>query len=109
MAQIGISIEPLEQLRLQTPELSGCPLTSSPGEPGNQLVPVGSLAGGGGCNTFAQFVTKTAEHLFNYVASFARPMPLSATGEQFVPLSAVQQWFHSYSRRLQMNPNFWKD
>ena len=29
-------------------------------------------------------------------------------GESYVPLSALQQWYTNFERRLQQNPNFWR-
>lgn len=55
-AQIGISIEPLSAISQQTPSLS---------------------TNGTTVNNFATFTRKTAEHLFNYVSSFAQPVPNS--------------------------------
>jgi len=82
VAQIGISIEPLSQINQQLPS-------------SNQLV-----------ENFASFTTKTAESLFNYVSSFAKYIP--GTNEQAVPLSAIQSWYTNYSRKLELNPNFWR-
>lgn len=65
VAQIGISVEPLEQINQQTPSL---------GPP---------------AENFAAFTLKTAENLFNYVSSFAKTFP--GSNEAIVPLSTIQQ------------------
>lgn len=82
VAQIGISIEPLTQINQQTPS-------------SNQMV-----------ENFTTFTMKTAENLFNYVSSFAKIIP--GTNEQVVPLRAIQSWYANYSRKLEINPNFWR-
>lgn len=83
VAQIGISIEPLSQISQMTPAVSS---TFN--------------------DNFAAFTTRTAEHLFNFVSSFAKTLP--GTTEQVVPLLAIQQWYQNYSRKLELNPGFWK-
>ena len=83
VAQIGISIEPLTEINQQLPS-------------SNPLV-----------ENFATFTMKTAENLFNYVSSFAKNIP--GTNEQVVPLMAIQSWFTNYSRKLELNPNFWRN
>lgn len=81
-AQIGISIEPLDQLDQLTPAIVA-----------NE-------------DNFATFTIKTAESLFNYASSFAQCLPGSSS--QVVPLSTVQQWYQNYTRKLERNPNFWR-
>ncbi|CAH1787190.1 unnamed protein product [Owenia fusiformis] len=89
VAQIGVSVEPLDQLAQQTPDQSAAISDT---------------------NTFVEFSTKMCENLFNYVASFTQtqsqmtPMPT----ETFVPLSTLQRWYENFQRRLQQNPLFWK-
>lgn len=65
VAQIGISIEPLEQINQQTPSI------------------------GPSVENFAAYTLKTAENLFNYVSSFAKVIP--GSNESVVPLSSIQQ------------------
>ena len=83
VAQIGISVEAMSEINQQTPAL----------EPSGE--------------DFAAFVLKTAENAFNYVSSFAKVVP--GVSEQLVPLSSVQSWYQTYLRKLQLNPDFWKD
>ena len=82
VAQIGISVESLAEINQQTPAV------------------------GQSAEDFAAFALKTAESLFNYLSSFAKYLP--GTADQVVPLTAVQNWYQTYLRRLQMNPDFWK-
>lgn len=85
-AQIGISFEPEQQILAQVPA------TQTP-------------------STYLQFGQKILENFFNFASSFAvtqaqmQPNPL----ETFVPLSTLQQWFINFQRRLEQNPNFWKN
>lgn len=95
VAQIGISIEPLQTINQLSADPSVNPTTSQ--------------------ETFIDFATKTAENLFNYCSSFAQPLRQITSqlnppnDQQFMPLSVVQQWYSNFTRRLQMNPNFWKN
>jgi hypothetical protein len=102
-AQIGVSIELIDELRMRTPELNSCTANAMDQSPANSmsLVAVND-------NSYTHFIIKTAEHLFNYVASFSRQLP-DLGAEQFVPLSSIHAWYNSYLRRLQYNPNFWKE
>lgn len=89
MMQIGISVESLESLSQQTPALN------------TAVTAVGS---------YQEFCSKMLDNCFNFVASFAvtqGQMTLNPT-ETFVPLSALQQWFINFQRRLSQNPYFWK-
>ena len=65
VAQIGISVEPIEQTNQKTPAI------------------------GPSIENFASFTLKTAENLFNYASSFAKTLP--GTSESLVPLSTIQQ------------------
>lgn len=82
-AQIGISIEPLGNVR-EVPS----PTTIS----------------------YLTFAQKMLDSFINYVSSFTItqanmiPNPM----ENFVPLSTIQNWYTTFERRLQQNPNFWK-
>nr|CAG4642026.1 EOG090X0D82 [Eurycercus lamellatus] len=88
-AQIGISIEPLEQIAAQSPNA----IT----EPSNM-------------STFVEFAENTIHNFFDYVASFAvsqshmTPNP----SETYVPMSAVRNWYTNFERKLKLNPKFWK-
>ncbi|KAG8185888.1 hypothetical protein JTE90_028889 [Oedothorax gibbosus] len=89
VAQLGISIEPLQQLQLQTPVATSAPSNT---------------------DTFSEFTTRMLENFFNYVSSFsvAPGQMVSAGSGGYVPLNTVQQWFSNFQRRLQQNPNFWR-
>jgi len=88
-AQVGISVESLANIELQTP--------AAQTEASN-------------VSSFMEFSQKMLENLFNYASSFAvsagdmRQRP----SETFVPLSSLQTWYNNFERRLQQNPNFWK-
>lgn len=88
-AQIGISIEPLTLISTQSP--------SAIAEPSNTT-------------TFQEFAERTVQHLFNYVASFAvtqSQMTPNPT-ETYIPMSALRNWFNNFTRKLELNPQFWR-
>ncbi|XP_063708344.1 protein OPI10 homolog [Culicoides brevitarsis] len=86
-AQIGVSIEPEVNVLQQT----------------------SAIANTG--NSYLQFGQKILENFFNFASSFAvtqsqmQPNPM----ETFVPLSTLQSWYVNFQRRLEQNPNFWKN
>nr|CAG4638724.1 EOG090X0D82 [Cyclestheria hislopi] len=88
-AQIGISIEPLEQIAMQAPSIVTEPSKA---------------------NTFMEFAQKTIQNLFDYVASFcvAQSQMMPNPNETYIPMSALRNWYNNFERRLQQNPNFWK-
>ena len=83
-ALIGLSVEPLSSIDAIVPSAEA---------------QVSNLS------SFVEYTQKMLENCFNYVASFAQPAP---DGQQYVPLSAVQNWYTTFQRRLEQNPNFWK-
>ncbi|KAK6191412.1 hypothetical protein SNE40_003107 [Patella caerulea] len=89
VAQIGISIEPIVQLAQQTPESISTPLS---------------------VKSFSEFAPKMLENFYNFASSFAiqqSQMTPNPT-ETYVPLSTLHKWFETYQRRLEKNPDFWK-
>lgn len=58
-----------------------------------------------------QFGQKILENFFNFASSFAvtQSQMVPNPNETFVPLSTLQQWFLNFQRRLEQNPNFWKN
>jgi len=88
-ALVGISVEPLTVIEGQTP--------AAQTEAAN-------------VSSFMEFSQKMLENLFNFASSFAvSPADMrQRPGESYVPLSALQQWYTNFDRRLQQNPNFWK-
>ena len=88
-AQIGISIEPLDQLAQQTPACNSTPSN---------------------LNTFVEYTQKMLENFFNFASSFARTQAEMTPNpsESFVPLSVVQRWYENYQRKMAHDPNFWK-
>ena len=89
LAQIGVSVEPLNQLEQQTLASNTIPSKMS---------------------NFMEFSSKMLESFYNYASSFAQtqaqmtPQPQ----ESFVPLSVLQNWYKNFERKMQHNPNFWK-
>lgn len=57
------------------------------------------------------FAQKMLESLVNFVASFAVTQDqMSPTpGVSYVPLNNLHTWYQNFERRLQENPNFWKN
>ena len=113
VAQIGISVEPLEQVQQMVPAVETIASKAS---------------------SFSEFITKTVGNLYNYCSSFARPLnelmyaqnnnnnngvgpfgqsitvgqrPITSS-TQLVPLSVLQDWYENYTRRLGNDQNFWK-
>lgn len=88
-AQIGISIEPLDQLAQQTPVANATPST---------------------LNSFVEYTQKMLENFFNFASSFAitQAQMTPNPSETFVPLSVVQKWYENYQRKMAHDPNFWK-
>lgn len=56
-------------------------------------------------DSFAEFSKKMLESFYNFATSFA---VAGQNGEQFFPVRTLEQWFSNFERRLQQNPNFWK-
>ncbi|XP_041973701.1 protein OPI10 homolog [Aricia agestis] len=86
-AQIGISIEPEANAQL---------LPSSDAQQAHSYV------------TFAQ---KMLENLVNFVASFSvtQDQMTPTPGVSYIPLNTLHTWYQNFERRLQQNPNFWKN
>nr|CAG4641188.1 EOG090X0D82 [Eulimnadia texana] len=88
-AQIGISVEPMDQIAALVPSTSSDTASTS---------------------TFMEFAQKTVENLFNFAASFATTQShmLPNPSEMYVPLSVLRRWFDNFQRRLEQNPTFWR-
>ncbi|RVE57639.1 hypothetical protein OJAV_G00218270 [Oryzias javanicus] len=88
-AQLGVSVETLDQLAQQTPVSSAAVST---------------------VDSFMQFTQKMMENLYNFAASFAvtqAQMTPNLT-ETFIPSSCMLRWYENFQRRMAQNPNFWK-
>lgn len=97
-AQIGLSVEPLSVLNAQV----AAELAKN-GD--HQLAIANPLEKRLEPSHLLLFVTRTAESLFNHVASFATSAP--GTCEQIVPVSSIQSWFTNFKRKLEAKPDFW--
>ena len=91
-ALIGISVEPLEQIAQQTPASNTQAST---------------------VDSFTEFSQKMLQSFFNYASSFAvtpmmSQMPINPM-ENYVPLNSVRNWYDSFLRRMQADPNYWKN
>ena len=89
-AQIGISVEPLDQLAQQTPASQSTPSS---------------------LNSLVEYTQKMLGNFFNYASSFAitQAQMTPNPSESFVPLSVVQRWYENYQRKMANDPNFWKN
>lgn len=87
VAQIGISVEPLNVIEQQAATVTEA-----------------------ATNSFVEFVQKMLTSFINYASSFtvSQAQMTPNPTENFVPLSTVQGWYETFERRLQQNPNFWK-
>lgn len=62
-------------------------------------------------NNHANFARKMLENFMNYVLSYSvdhNSMMHHNSNVTHVPLSAVQNWYTNFERRLTQNPSFWK-
>ncbi|KAB7501135.1 Protein Hikeshi [Armadillidium nasatum] len=88
-AQVGISVEPLQQIIGLTPVTNSEP-SSLP--------------------SFVEFSKFVCENVYNYASGFAQtpnqivPVP----NENYLPLSILTRWYEYFTRKLEQNPNFWK-
>ncbi|XP_059208686.1 protein Hikeshi [Centropristis striata] len=89
VAQVGVSVEALDQLAQQTP-VSGAAVAT--------------------VDSFLQFSQKMLDSLYNFAASFAVSQAQMAPNpaETFIPSSCVLKWYENFQRRMSQNPNFWK-
>lgn len=93
VAQIGISIEPLNVIETRA----------------SAIVPGGSSSNsssssGVSFQDMQEFATKMCSNLFNYLRSFAT----QATGDM-IPGSALDKWYENFQRKIKNDPNFWKN
>lgn len=90
VAQVGVSVEPLQQLVQQSP-VSGAAVST--------------------VDSFLQFTQKMLDSLYNYAASFAvtQSQMTPNPAETFIPSSCVLRWYENFQRRMSQNPNFWKN
>lgn len=89
VAQVGVSIEVLDQLAQQTPV---------------------SSAAVSAVDSFTQFTQKMLDSLYNYSSSFAvsQSQMTPNPSEMFIPASSILKWYQNFQRRMEQNPNFWK-
>lgn len=90
VAQIGISIEPINIVAQQ-----------------NQILESASESNKA---KFVEFTEKTVQYLFNYVCSFSvsPTQALQNPNEPYIPMSAIKNWYETFRRKLELNPNFWQ-
>lgn len=89
VAQVGVSVEALDQLAQQTPVSSASVST---------------------VDSFLLFTQKMLDSLYNYASSFAvsQAQMTPNPSETFVPSSCILKWYENFQRRMAQNPNFWK-
>ncbi|XP_053564619.1 protein Hikeshi isoform X2 [Bombina bombina] len=89
VAQIGISVELLEQLAQQTPVAS---------------------AAVSNVDSFTQFTQKMLDNFYNFATSFAvsQAQMTPNPSEVFIPANVVLKWYENFQRRMTQNPFFWK-
>ncbi|XP_007490897.2 protein Hikeshi isoform X1 [Monodelphis domestica] len=89
VAQIGISVELLDNLA--------------------QLTPVGSAAVSQ-IDSFTQFTQKMLDSFYNFASSFAvsQAQMTPSPSEVFIPANVILKWYENFQRRLTQNPHFWK-
>ncbi|XP_011306503.1 protein OPI10 homolog [Fopius arisanus] len=91
VAQIGISIEPLNSIELQANAVSEAAMNAT-------------------TSSAIEFAQKMLMNFCNYISSFSvtQSQMVPNPTENFVPLSSVKGWYEKFERRLQQNPNFWR-
>ncbi|KAG8453063.1 hypothetical protein GDO86_004759 [Hymenochirus boettgeri] len=89
VAQIGISVELLEQLAQQTPVDNAAVST---------------------VDSFTQFTQKMLDNFYNFATSFAvsQAQMTPNPSEVFIPANVVLKWYENFQRRMAQNPFFWK-
>nr|CAB3252831.1 protein Hikeshi [Phallusia mammillata] len=101
-AQLGISLEPLDQLSQQVPATSGSSIEQG--------------------STFADFASKMLSSFYNYASSFTvskeeiagaamgtgNQFSQSATQTYFLPASVLESWHKQFQHKLSRDINFWK-
>lgn len=62
-------------------------------------------------NSYVTFAQKMLENLVNFVASFSvtQDQMTPTPGVSYIPLNTLHTWYQNFERRLQQNPNFWKN
>lgn len=90
VAQVGVSVESLDQLAQQTPVTSAAVST---------------------VDSFLQFTQKMLDSLYNFASSFALTQAQMTPNptETFIPSSCILKWYENFQRRMAQNPNFWKN
>ncbi|NP_001087012.1 protein Hikeshi [Xenopus laevis] len=89
VAQIGISVELLEQMAQQTPVANAAVST---------------------VDSFTQFTQKMLDNFYNFATSFAvsQAQMIPNPSEVFIPSNVVLKWYENFQRRMAQNPFFWK-
>uniref|UniRef100_A0A8R1I2I3 DUF775 domain-containing protein n=1 Tax=Caenorhabditis japonica TaxID=281687 RepID=A0A8R1I2I3_CAEJA len=60
-------------------------------------------------STLVEFAEKMIRNLINHTESFSVRLPNPSGGSQeYIPVTAFQSWYNSFSRRFQANPYFWR-
>ncbi|EFO90433.1 hypothetical protein GCK72_015848 [Caenorhabditis remanei] len=62
-------------------------------------------------STLVEFAEKMIRNLINHTESFTQRLVDPATGgrtQEYIPVTAFQSWYNSFSRRFQANPYFWR-
>ncbi|KAM4625711.1 protein Hikeshi [Polymixia lowei] len=90
VAQVGVSVEALDQLSQQTPV---------------------SAASVSTVDSFMHFTQKMLDNLYNFASSFAvsQAQMTPNPSETFIPSSCILKWYENFQRRMTQNPNFWKN
>ncbi|CAI9722707.1 Hypothetical predicted protein [Octopus vulgaris] len=86
VSQIGISVEPLQDLSQQTPATSAAVSNLEP---------------------FMDFSKKMVENLFNFASSFASKTPMNPS-ESYIPFSTLEKWYNNFLRKMEQDPYFWR-
>ena len=59
-----------------------------------------------------EFVEKMLKNFVNHAESFVVRLPqpdFPSRTVEYIPASVVQYWYNNFTRRLEQNPDFWKN
>lgn len=105
VAQIGLSLEPLDviqqqqqnissQMSFESGSMTSVSSTNPPLQPSEMMI----------------FAQKMLENMFNYVMSFEKPMSMSMMKpSDVIPTEALKKWYTVFESKIQKDPYFWKN
>ncbi|VDM61230.1 unnamed protein product [Angiostrongylus costaricensis] len=59
-------------------------------------------------STLGEFAETVLRHLVNHVESYTTRLARSDGFADYIPVSALQEWYNNFRRRFEQNPYFWR-